>query len=417
MIQQLKNQKNDYDNYLESIVSNFLSNTISKAKSKLVQMFSKGDAELIYDDAINSIKEKFPNDYNVILNKLQAVSEIVLSKNKDDIASLFQTMFAESDEVIVDEPKFSEIKKEVFQRVSKGFVPSAMFYPVLKMFEEIMKILNGDKELQNISFNLNSVEIASIVGAFIMFTAFKLVKETYKAKKEYVKLKTKELEHEKIRKQQIKERINKEFDKKLWKKEEMDEWISQKLWSPDELEKLIDERIKKLSYKEEEMSEYYKQYLESAQENSLFNKVNKFKEIVKSFKNITIKKAKEMLYRILNKLSDDDLQKLIELPSQNIVNEDIYDESFKDILKNAGKNISGAVFGPLSFLPAFNVWVIIDKAVSEGSFDVLNNADKNRLAIYASLYAGLIGGQALKNIIRDYLKERKNKKKEENYEI
>lgn len=396
---------NSYENYLELTMGNF-SIMLKNQWNKFIAFF-KTKNEAVYDDyfqrKVNELKE-IEDDYQSFLNLIEKVTKEVIKNNKQEISH--KLINEEENEINIPKPKFSDIKKEVMKRISKGFVPSATFYPAFKLFEQFFLILNKEIKISEFNINLNSSEMLAITSFIFIYFFYKLVKETYILKKEIVEKKLKEIEHDKTRKEQIKKRVKK-VEQKLWTQEQMDEWLQQKLWSPEELERMIDMKLKeKLPIQEDGL---YESYLTTVMENSETNKIKKFVEKIKKIKEkgITYKQIENIVINLTSSLTEEEYQNLINQIKQVPMNEGVKDFASSSVkkIKEFGKRLVKEVFPAFSFYPALSTYMIIDKGLQHG-FDSLTHGDKNQLALYVSMFVGIIGSK----LAIDRINEKRNKR-------
>lgn len=393
-------QINNFDAYLENSLGIF-----SKLKlfwNKTLAFF-KTKNPAIYDDEferkVNSLKQS-EESHQELLNIIEAITKKVIESNKEEISLNLINESDESDEFVP--PTFKDVRKEVFKKVSKGFIPSATFYPAYKMFQQFFMILNKEIEFKDISINLNSSELMAIISFIFVYFFYKLIKETYVIKKEMTEKKLKEFEHEKLRKQQIKERVKK-VEQKLWSKEQMDKWIQDRLWSPEELERLIEMKInQKIPVNEDSLFDDYMNKSKST--NNI--KETEFESKLETLENKTIKDIQNEVFKFIQDMSSDEINKVINLiKSKNIVT-----ESFKDTIKSgldstgdkiksswqsikkAGRVIAKELYPTFSFYPALQVYMVLDKGVKEG-FDTLSMGDKKQLAFYLTMFIVVFGAK------------------------
>lgn len=237
----MDNEYHVFDYYIELLDGSKNSKLFSVFKrvwQKFINFFTQVDTK----NSLNTLIDA-KNSYNTLKNNIPDVEEVfknIIIKNKDMLNNVADKLFDKNinEEYIFEGGKWSTI----FNRVKKGFIPSATFYPTLKIFEQFAEMLQGKKGLTDFSLQVGPEETIVIIGACFIYLLFKTIKEmiVYK-KEEKLKVEKKEKEKEKTY-----ERIHKVVDpvkEKFWSQEQMDQWIQQKLWSQDQLEQLIEKKI------------------------------------------------------------------------------------------------------------------------------------------------------------------------------
>lgn len=392
---------NDFEVYVE-LANNPLNKKFKNLYNKVMSFF-KTKQEDFYEIMVDRQRKKLyelTTDAPKIIEIIEKATKEIIERNKSNIS---QQLINEEGEF---NPSISDIKKDLIQRVSKGFIPSATFYPAFKMFEQFFMILRKEITLNQINFNLNSNELLAICSSIFIYLFYKIVKESYVLKKEYVAKKIKEKEEKEKIKQRIKKNVDKELNKKLWSQEQMDEWLKQKLWSPQELERMIENKMKEKHLFEDSIFEFY---MDKAIENSNHGLAKRFVENIKKFKlpGKNHKIIENQIANILNKLEKKDADKILNsLQNSDIINEEFYSENFIKSLKE----FVSEMFPSLTFYPALQSWMLLEKVIGKQNFDALSEAEMNQLKTYIAVFVGLVGVKIAVNRIKDRIESNKVKK-------
>lgn len=118
---------------------------------------------------------------------------------------------------------------------------------------------------------------------------------------------------------------------------------------------------------------------------------------------VSAKQAEEYMDSVLNKLSPDELSKFVEA-AQKIATINEADNKVKKSLKE----IFAEVFPSISFYPALGIWGLIDKMIQNGDITSLDTADRSKLAVYAAIFFGMVGGKIAYNRIKEKANEIKS---------
>jgi hypothetical protein len=391
---------NEFELYVE-LASNPLHGKFKNTFNKVLAFFRTKQEEF-YDIMAERQRQKLyqiTTDAPKIIEIIEKITKQIINQNKKELS--VQLINEEE----IQPPSVFEIKKELAEKISKGFIPSATFYPAFKMFEQFFMLLRKEIKFNEITLNLNSNELLSICAFIFIYVFYKIIKESYVIKKEYVAKKIKEREEKKKIKERINKELNRELDKKIWKKEDMDEWLNQKLWSPEELERMIEKKMKEKQFFEDKI---YSSYMERASTTSTPVIAEKFVNFIKKFrmpgKNHKIIEHK--IGQLLNKLETEDALKIIkELEGINIINEEYYDEGFIKSLKE----FISEIFPSLTFYPALQAWMILEKAIGKQTLSVLTEMEINQLKTYVAVFVGLVGVKIATNRIKDTIEDKKAK--------
>ena len=137
------------------------------------------------------------------------------------------------------------------------------------------------------------------------------------------------------------------------------------------------------------------------------------------FKNTWIK-ARQMI-KILNPqniaekifaLAGSDIEKLFEILPDDI-DQNPEPTQFGEAFYIEGQSVKdfmSELFPSLSFYPALQVWMVLEKAIKSMSFESLNPADLNMLAVYSAIFFGLVGSKIAKNRLKELYYKRKEAK-------
>ena len=115
---------------------------------------------------------------------------------------------------------------------------------------------------------------------------------------------------------------------------------------------------------------------------------------------VTAKEAEDIMFQELNKLTPEELEKFVNAAQKvSTVNE------AEDSIKRTIKDLFNEIFPALSFYPALGIWGIVDKLIQNGDLSSLDTADRSKLAVYAAIFFGMVGGKIAYNRIKEKVKE------------
>ena len=131
------------------------------------------------------------------------------------------------------------------------------------------------------------------------------------------------------------------------------------------------------------------------------NTVRQFAQALQLYNtSVTAKDAENIMFQELNKLTPEELEKFVTAAQKvSTVNE------AEESVKKSVKELFAEIFPALSFYPALGIWAIIDKLIQNGDLSSLDTADRSKLAVYAAIFFGMVGGKIALNRIKEKVKE------------
>ncbi|OQB40852.1 MAG: hypothetical protein BWY04_01171 [candidate division CPR1 bacterium ADurb.Bin160] len=388
-------------NYLEAVYKenfNFFPDTIKKIFYKVVGLvkIKNYEAEDYLQEQYNKAKELFPNiDFDEIANR-------VILNNKQDVVDIVNKSSYSEGFLQNQINKFkapSQVdRKELFNKVKKGFIPSATFYPTLKLFEQFFKVIEGQINLSQIQLHLSSTEMLTIMSAVFIYLFTKTIKDANELLENKIAKEKSEINN----KEKTYKRINKVLDSRLWSQEQMDEWLQQKLWSPEQLDALISEKITNA------LHEDFQYYTERGFAENINRRLETFYIQLINVKEKSANFALEVVVNILLKMSDEEINLYFKnLPQTNpSINEEV---EYNEAIIKSFKELASETFSSLGFFSAFKVWDVVDKIGAHG-FNNISMIDKRNLSLYTAIFLGVVGYKIGSNRIREYLELKKEKK-------
>lgn len=134
-----------------------------------------------------------------------------------------------------------------------------------------------------------------------------------------------------------------------------------------------------------------------------------FVNALKRYKDVSLEMIAKRLKLLFNKLNDNEAKYILNLFPDNIN----YEESEDNKFIKSMKELVSEMFPTFSFYPAFNMWLILGKAIKNKSFTSLSRTEITELIIYTTIFVGILGSRIAKNRIKEFIIEKKNKKIEE----
>lgn len=337
------------------------------------------------------------SDYDKVksfIPDIDSLAKNVFMANKNEMKTSLDSTFNENIKETILAP--TAIKtKDLFNRVKKGFIPSATFYPTLKLIEQFVYLVSGKKEFHEMKLSLTNEEIIAILCASFIYLFYKTIKEAN------------ELINERVKKQRDDEQMREKTYSRINKV------LGQTLWSQEQLEQLISNQIEKQMNKkqdliQEALNDYgtYDAYIEFAFSNNINNNITKYYKMLINVKNKSLNYITKLLIETLLKLNDKDLQIYLNtLEKLNPINEEVYSEA----VKKSFRELVVELFPSLSFFPALSVWGVVDKMIKNGmGYNELTQSDKNTLIIYSGIFLGMVGLKIGINRIKDYLQTKRD---------
>lgn len=395
------------NNYLEAIYYerfDALPNLIKSIWYKTIGLVKirSNNAENFTQSQYEIAKEKFPN-----INFEKIARAIMLNNKQETVDIVNQSMYSEgfiSDKIERFKAPAKVDKKELFDKVKKGFIPSATFYPTLKLFEQFFKVIEGQIDPSQIQLHLSSTEMLTILSATFIYLFSKTIKDA----NELLESKMAKMKAEESNREKTYNRINKVLDNKLWTPEQMDEWINQKLWSPEQLDALISEKVAKA------MHEDFFDYMEIGYNNNNNRRMETFWNLAKGVKDRSASYLLEVISNILIKCNFSQVSEYFNaISTERPVNEN--NEYNESIIKSF-KELSSEIFPSLGFFAAFKVWDILDKLLWNKDFRELTSIEKSVLALYTAVFMGIVGWKIGANRIKDYMELKRKQKEDEECE-
>lgn len=181
---------------------------------------------------------------------------------------------------------------------------------------------------------------------------------------------------------------------------------------------LYHEKINIIAKRYSVFVEQEKQYIDSTKEFNMYmeRKIDtdsslaiSFVNALKRYKDVSLDTITKRLKILLSKLNDNEAKYILNLFPDNIN----YEESEDNKFIKSMKELVSEIFPTFSFYPAFNMWLILGKAIKNKSFFSLTITEINELIIYTTIFVGILGSRVAKNRIKEFIIERKNKEIEE----
>lgn len=384
--------KNQFDEYVEGAFT-----------QRVKKIFNFDLIKPIWFKTIGLVKtnridhNELKSDYDKVksfIPDIDSLAKDVFMSNKNEMKTSLDSTFNENIKETILAP--TAIKtKDLFNRVKKGFIPSATFYPTLKLIEQFVYLVSGKKEFHEMKLSLTNEEIIAILCASFIYLFYKTIKEAN------------ELINERVKKQRDEEQLREKTYSRINKV------LGQTLWSQEQLEQLISNQIEKQIGRKEQLVQEalvdygtYDAYMEFSFGKNVNNNITKYYKMLLNVKNKSLDYITKVLVETILKLDDRDLQIYLKtLESLNPINEEVYNEA----IKKSFRELAAELFPSLSFFPALSVWGIVDKMIKNGmGYNELTQADKNTLIVYSGIFLGMVGMKIGVSRIKDYLQTKRD---------